>query len=151
MRNESHSDYQANSHAFRSPRYGTVHPPLFRAECYLTSSACLALREQYDDGLRKGLLKPRREFCTDIALSQVTENFELPPLRIQYCAYTRIYPGGAHRPHADAVTLKRVAPITLPIEWRPQFYTCRTARWTSRVARFDSRNWGWKSYHASAC
>jgi hypothetical protein len=112
-------------HAFRSPtshRYGTVHPPLFGAECYLTSSACLALREQYDDGLRKGLLKPCREFCTDIALSQVTKNlpllqlhlnvaeqlqshFELPPLRIQYYAYTRIYPGGAHRLHADAVTL----------------------------------------------
>jgi hypothetical protein len=101
----------------------TSHSPIFSMEHYLSPAACLALREEYNDGLRRGCFAPRGMACTDIALSRVTSNdalarlhldvgerirshFKLPELRLDYCAYTRIRPGGSHVLHADGVTLE---------------------------------------------
>jgi hypothetical protein len=89
---------------------------------YQSPEACLALREAYDDGLRRGCFAPRGMASTDMALSRVTSNdvaarlyldvaerirthFALPPLCIDYCAYTRIEPGGSHPLHADSEAL----------------------------------------------
>jgi predicted 2-oxoglutarate/Fe(II)-dependent dioxygenase YbiX len=89
---------------------------------FLPATDCQALRACYDDGLRRGCFKPKGTDRTHIALSRVTtdepfarlhldvaerlrSHFALPPLRLDYCAYTRMPPGTSHPLHADAVTL----------------------------------------------
>jgi predicted 2-oxoglutarate/Fe(II)-dependent dioxygenase YbiX len=95
---------------------------ILTVEHYQSPEACLALRQAYEDGLRRNCFAPRGMASTDIALSRVTSDelaarlyldvaerirwhFALPPLFIDYCAYTRIRPGGSHPLHADAVAL----------------------------------------------
>jgi hypothetical protein len=105
-----------------APCHRTNDSPVLTVEQYLPPAACLALREEYNDGLRRNCFTPRGVTSNDIALSHVTSNdaltrlhldvaerirahFALPPLRVDYCAYTRLWPGGMHSLHSDAVTL----------------------------------------------
>lgn len=101
---------------------------------FLPAAACRSLRAAYDAGLRSGRLKPRGTDVTDVALSVVTadpvakslpgriaaalrDHFPtLPPLRLDYIAYTRMTAGGRHERHADngrADVAQRVASAML--------------------------------------
>ena len=104
------------------PRVASCSPILYVKQ-FESADACRALRDAYDTGLRDHRFTPRAHHArTDIALATVTNNqtaerlyravaarlraqFQLPPLCIDYCAYSRLMPGGLHPLHADAVTL----------------------------------------------
>jgi hypothetical protein len=95
--------------------------PVLVVRDYLSPEACRLLRAAYDEGLQEGRFAPHGTDKTDIGLAQVTDeaaarlsldvaerlraHFALPPLYIDYCAYTRLRPGGSHPLHSDAVTL----------------------------------------------
>lgn len=94
---------------------------------FLSPADCDRLREIYADGLAAGRFAPRDSgHKTDVALSAVTSDLlylgladrvakklrahypTLPPLALDYAAYTRVRPGGRHTLHADAVKLDGV-------------------------------------------
>lgn len=91
---------------------------MLKASGFVSPAAVTKLRETYDDLLGKGILKPRGAHVTDVGVERLPDSLplieavrqrlashfpNLPPLMLDYAAYTRMVPGGQHRLHADAV------------------------------------------------
>ena len=96
---------------------------IFVVSKFLSPADCQRLRAIYEEGLRRGRFRPEgTTHSTVIGLEYVTreepfahlykevgarlrEQFSLPPLGLDYYAYTRMLPGSSHPLHADALTL----------------------------------------------
>src|SRR5208337_2845543 len=105
----------------QATKESAIHP--LRIDGYLSSYTCLRWRLRYEQGLNEHRFVPNGNADrTDIALESVigrdavddlyldvveimTKHFALPPIRLDYCAYTRLRSGGCHPLHADAVLL----------------------------------------------
>jgi predicted 2-oxoglutarate/Fe(II)-dependent dioxygenase YbiX len=86
---------------------------------FMKADVCAELRTVYAAGLASGSIRPRGITTTDIALTAVLAvptvvddvadllraRFDLPELRPDYVAYTRVLAGGSHVLHADGVKL----------------------------------------------